>query len=222
MATRFLFIFIFIGNILQAQDSTLLSKSFQFEDGIYLTFNALQNNQPTFAWEEVQTSIFTNPQTLLTQISEVLLPNGFEDIQLNTQEIFAISIAGVPYMKIEENEIKKDLTTFAALKVRGKICYFGFTSIQKRQIEMQAFNPKNGRPFRSSMIEREVEVFQEKLLDFETGVIENFTVDNFLKRIQKDDMLVQTMSEMTPAERQKKLFKCLLIFDDRNHFYFKK
>jgi hypothetical protein len=156
---------------------------------------------------------------MLTQVSSISLPDGGEDLVLDAHNIYALSIEGVPSIRVEAAQIQKNLATFAALKVRGKICYFGFPTIQKKQIAMQAYNPKNGRPFRSSTIERDQEVFREKMLHFETGEILPFEVANFLRWIQEDADLVKTISELKPAQQQEKLFKCLLIFDDRNHLY---
>ncbi|MFT4761110.1 MAG: hypothetical protein ACI9XO_000912 [Paraglaciecola sp.] len=210
---------LFLTTSIFGQDSILLTKNFQFQDGIYLTLEELQSNQPTFGWDEVRASIFTNPQTMLTQVSSISLPDGGEDLVLDAHNIYALSIEGVPSIRVEAAQIQKNLATFAALKVRGKICYFGFPTIQKKQIAMQAYNPKNGRPFRSSTIERDQEVFREKMLHFETGEILPFEVANFLRWIQEDADLVKTISELKPAQQQEKLFKCLLIFDDRNHLY---
>jgi len=218
---QLLLLFLFLPTFIFSQDSTLLTKNFQFQDGIYLSFEEFQANQPTFGWEEVHASIFTNPQNLLTQISSISLPNGTENLPLPTEKIYALSIEGIPSIQVQKSEIQKDLATFAALKVRGKICYFGFPTIQKKQIPMHAFNPKNGRPFRSTVIEREEEVFAEKMLHFETGEILDFVPQNFLKWIADDADLVKTVQELPPDEQQEKLFKCLLIFDDRNNFYLK-
>ena len=212
-------VMLFCTTCLFGQDSIKLTKNFQFQDGIYLSLEEFQANEPTFGWDELSASIFTNPQTMLTQISSISLPNGGEDLVLDAHSIYALSIEGVPSILVESAEIQKNLATFAALKVRGKICYFGFPTIQKKEIAMQAFNPKNGRPFRTSTIEREEEVFVEKMLHFETGEILPFEVNNFLKWIQEDADLVKTISELNPKEQKEKLFKCLLIFDDRNHLY---
>ena len=221
LTTRWIGILLLFGQLVSAQDSVLLTKNFQFTDGIYLNFEDLQNNKPTFAWEEIEATIFTNPQTLLTQISSISLPDGTNNIALPTDRVFAISMAGVPYLQINADESNKDLATFAALKVRGKLCYYGFPSIETKAIEMHAFNPKNGLPFRTSTIEREEEVFVEKLLDFETGETVDFTVANFINRISDDPKLIETIRLMPEVDRQSKLFKCLLIYDDRNHYYFK-
>jgi hypothetical protein len=212
-------ILLFCTTCLFGQDSILLTKNFQFQDGIYLSLEEFQTNQPTFGWDEVSASIFTNPQTMLTQISTISLPDGSEDLPLDAHKIYALSIEGVPSIQVASAEIQKNLATFAALKVRGKICYFGFPTIQKKEIAMQAFNPKNGRPFRTSTIEREEEVFVEKMMNFATGEILPFEVNNFLKWIKEDADLVKTISELNPAQQKEKLFKCLLIFDDRNHLY---
>ena len=67
--------------------------------------------------------------------------------------------------------------------------------------------------------ELEEEVFVEKIMRFETGEIVEFTVENVLHWIQDDPLLVETIKELPAEEMQEKLFKCLLIYADRNEIY---
>lgn len=212
-------IFIIISQFGIAQDSIFINKNFQFKDGIYLTFEEFQQNQPTFDWKEVASNIFTNPQTFLTQVASIFIPEGNSKFELDTRDIYALSLDGIPYVQVKDNEINRELPTFAALKVRGKICYFAFPTIEIKTIAVHAYNPKNGIPFRSGTVEREQEVFAEKMLHFETGEIQDFSVSNFLNWIEDDKDLIKTITNLSPTERKSKLFKCLLIYDDRNRVY---
>lgn len=69
------------------------------------------------------------------------------------------------------------------------------------------------------MIEREMDIKVEKMLHFQTGETADFTVGNFRKWILDDPRLIQSINELTPNEAQEKLFKCLLIYDDRNEVF---
>ena len=59
-------------------------------------------------------------------------------------------------------------------------------------------------------------------MHFETGEVKDFTVENFLQWIQDDENLVETIMELSEEERQEKLFKCLLIYVDRNEVKIRK
>ena len=90
------------------------------------------------------------------------------------------------------------------------------------QIPMHAYNPYTGIPFRSGIIERKKNLKIEKILNFETGEIADLTVENIKKWISDDQKLLDTMNELSAEEAEDKLFKCLLIYVDRNVIRVKK
>ncbi|MCR9286439.1 MAG: hypothetical protein NXI23_03510 [Bacteroidetes bacterium] len=204
----------------KAQDSLLVSKNFLFKDGIYMNLEAFQNNQPDYSWADVDADYFANPQTFLTSVNYIRHdknPTQNQNIDLNT--IWALCIDGIPYIQLEEEPSGKQMKTYAALKVRGKICYLTYSDKKTIQFPMSAYNPLTGRPFRTAMIEREFDVQIEKILNFETGEVADFTIENFLKWILDDPRLIQSINELSQEEAQEKLFKCLLIYDDRNEVF---
>ena len=81
---------------------------------------------------------------------------------------------------------------------------------------MAAYNPLTGRPFRTGKVLREKEILVERMLSFETGQLADFNLENFKTWIADDSTLLKSFLELTPAEQQEKLFKTLLIYDDRN------
>lgn len=202
---------------LTAQDSLRVSKNFLFNDGIYLNLESFQNNQPDYAWEDVETNLFANPQTFLATVDYIKVKE--ETHALNLKKIMALSINGIPYIFLEEAPSYKDLTTFVALRVRGKICYFTYADSKSIKFPMSAYNPVNGKPFRTAVIEREKDVVIEKMMLFETGEIKDFTTENFIHWIQDDKRLIKAVQELSPEETKEKLFKCLLIYDDRHEIF---
>ena len=194
-----------------------VTKNFQFTDGVYLSLESWQKNQPDYSWEAVKSNVFTNPQTFITQVAWMVIEEGElagDSIQL--ENIWGVCLAGIPYIQIDRKQARKDLATFAGLQVRGNICYFAFERVETKKIWMPVYNPVSGKPFREKVIEREVEYVEERLLRFETGESVRFTYRNFLAWIQDDEQLTQSVLELNNTEVQEKLFKCLLIYDDRN------
>ncbi len=208
---------VFLITAADAQDSVLVTKNFKFEDGIYLTFQAFQNNSPDYSWNEVNSQVFINGESFISKTENFVLKNG---TQLPFLNVWGFSYNGIPYIRVR-NEAA--FATFSALRVRGKLCYFSFEDRVSEWVEISAYNPVNGRPFRTGKVEKIVEVVKEKMLYFETGEIQDFNHTNFLLAIKDlDPPLWNTLADMGPEEVKDKLFKSLLIFDDRHEVYIKK
>lgn len=207
----FILLFPFFVN---GQDSLTVSKNFHFKDGIYFSFEDFQSNSPTYTFEEVEMLWHTNPQNYLTQMERVYFRENNVDIP--SEKIWGMCMDGIPFIKLPKGTIRRQLPTFAAFKLRGKICYFTYPDWRMKKIPIAAYNPVTGYPYLRSTVEREEQVVFEKMLHFETGTIKDFTVDNFVDWIQDDESLVKTIMDLSPEEREEKLFKCLLIYVDRN------
>lgn len=199
---------------LQAQDSTLLTKNFRFADGVYFNLAQLQANQPAYPLDSLEMQYITNPQTSLTQVDAVLLKKS--KLALPLDSIWVVCLDGVPSVRVPNNEINRTLPNFAALKLRGKICYFTYPDYRTKKVRVAAYNPLTGRPFRQGTVEREQEVIIDKMMHFQSGQIADFNLKNLLAWIQDDQLLVETLSELPPGEQEEKLFKSLLIYVDRN------
>lgn len=217
---KILFISIFTGLLALVgigQDSVLLTKNFRFADGLYFNLAQLQANQPGLPLDSMKLDYFTNPQTSLTQLDAVFLKKHVPQFPLDS--IWAICLDGVPSIRVPKDEINKSLPNFAALKLRGKICFFTYPDYRQKTIRVAAYNPLTGRPFRQGNVVRDEEVIVEKMLHFETGEVVDFNYENLLKWMKDDKLLVETLNELPKVERQEKLFKCLLIYVDRNPTY---
>ncbi len=200
--------------LLSGQEGQLLTKNFKFEDGVYLTFEALQQNAPELAWDSVKTNLVTNPQTFITQIEYIIHQKDSIDLA----SIWGISLGGIPYILVP-NVKKGGLYQFAGLRVRGKICYFDYSIREAKAMEMKAYNPLTGVAFRQGTIEREEERLYQKILHFETGEIRPLNKQNVLRWIKDDPALSESVLELDQEQVIQKLFKCLLIYDDRQEIW---
>lgn len=199
---------------------TLITKNFEFEDGVYLTLDALQRNTPDFNWQDLRSNLAANPQTYMTQVE--FLTEKVSGDTIATDSVFAVCLGGIPFVRLPKGAVSKELTTFAGLRVRGRWSYFTYEDVQTKMVPISAYNPLNGRPFRTALVQREETVLFGKLLDFETGETMDFTRRNFLKIIVDDKELTKAVKAL-PASNDltEKLFKSLLIYDDRHPIYVK-
>ncbi|MFN7115336.1 MAG: hypothetical protein ACK4TA_00970 [Saprospiraceae bacterium] len=205
-------------NVLFAQnDNILITKNFKFNDGIYLTLQDLQKNQPNFSWNQVVANLASSDEGFIVQVESIKT----EEQTLDLQQVWGICIKGMPYVRLPKEESNSTATIFAGLRVRGKISYFSYDAVIKEMQEIKAYNPLTGRPFRTAKLPVEKQVIREKILDFNTGQIADFNKANFLSWIENDRQLWNTVRDFTEKDVEEKLFKCLLIYVDRNEIYLK-
>ncbi len=200
-------------------DTVYLSKNFKFHDGVFLTFEEFKNNTPTYNWDDVVVGIYSNPQNFIAQIHFLKIKKeGEEEMEeINLDEVWGISLDGIPYARLPKEALnKEEVTVFAGLRLRGKICYYEYEEYVMRKISMSAYNPNTGKPFRTMAVDRKVKVIHQNMLHFETGETAVFSIENFKKWILDDEKLLKSVEDLKPNQVDQKLFKCLLIYDDRN------
>jgi len=198
------------------QDSIMLDKSFQFENGIYLSFADFQANQPNYRWEEVDAKLAGTPGSFSAQADYLRIKGGDT---LAAADIWGISLNGLPYICLKQRSQESGLIQFAGFKVRGKLCLFTYETEKTEWVEIAAYNPLTGKPFRKGKVSKEVTVDHEYLLDFSSGTIQPFTREGLLGLIEDDNQLWRTVNELSEADAEEKLYRCLLIYDDRNPIY---
>ena len=205
--TFFLFCFPLL---LAAQpDSLRLTKDFRFTDGVYELPTDWQRNQPTTALPEDFNPIIS-PRTGMLRMT-----SAPDDLL----HYWGISYEGVPYIRIPADSIGSPLPTFAPLKVRGKICYFTYETTRTDSIDFAAYNPRYGYAFRRARLERTQPVQLERILHFETLELVPFNRHNLLRWTESDRAIYRTIEWIREEELAEKLYKALLVFDDRHPVY---
>ena len=203
--------FITIG---QSDSLVLLTKNFKFSDGIYLSFEEFKENKPSISWDSTFARLHTNPQNLTTLVDTIHLKTSDDQIG----QIWGFSLGGIPYINQQEKNTA-GLNKYLGIKVRGNICYFTKSETLKKSKVIKAYNPVTGIPFRESEVMTEKDIERKFMLSFNTGEVLDFTPSNFIEWIETDSQLVNTVMELPDEDRAEKLFKCLLIYDDRNPVY---
>lgn len=201
----------------------LVTKNFKFSDGIYLTFNAFQQNRPDYKWEDVNHQVFINGDSFISKAEDFFLASGEKIL---AHDIWGYTYNGIAYIRVEPiispNKEKEIFATFSAIRVRGELSYFIYTEEIEKWVEINAYNPIDGRPFRTGKVLTTESATREKILHFQTGEIEDFSLANFLRIVAtKDIQLWNALKDLPAAEAQEKLFKCLLIYDDRHEVFTK-
>ncbi len=198
----------------QKDSTVLLTKNFKFEDGIYLSFSEFQQNQPSISWDSVFARLHTNPQNFVTLVETIHL----KATKASIKGIWGFSLGGIPYINVEKKN-EAGLHKYVGLKVRGSICYYVMEEKYEQSETITAYNPLTGVPFRQAQIMTEKKRERPFMMSFKSGKKADFVEDNFLKWIEDDAKLVKTVQNLKDADRAEKLFKCLLIYIDRNPAY---
>lgn len=197
-----------------AQNKTLITKNFKFHDGVYYQFEQLQRNQPAVVWDSLETRLATNPQSLQMYIEVLKHKRTHDTIRLGT--VWGVVVDGIPYIRLNDDFQKKSAMIFSGMILRGKICYYQFEDIEEKLVPITAYIPQTGQPYVTKNVVQKKDIIREKLLKFETGETADFTLFNFKQWIKEDADLLSTVNALKPKEISDKLFKCLLIYNDRN------
>lgn len=197
------------------QDSVQLVNSFEFEDGVYLTINDLQQNQPNYNWGEINASAHINREKKVIRL-EYLNTKDSSKIGLE-KEVWGICVEGIPYVRMVDS--MKQQTIFVALRIRGKLGYFYYDSYEMREVPMTIYDPNTGQAVWQQSVENKEPIIVEKIMNFQTGSIANMEVEIFKGWIQDDPQLSNTINDLSATEAREKLYKMLLIYNDRNPYY---
>ncbi len=218
----FTFSLLIISSSVFGQDSTKhLTNNFQFENGLYLTFEDLKANKPTYSWDEVKTYAHINREKKIIQFDLIEVVDDVNKllVEVNQNDFWGICVEGVPYIRVIDT--MKQQIQFVELRTRGTLCYYYYESFEIRDVPMIIYDPETQQPIWRQSVKNKMAVTIEKVLNFETGNTTMFTVNNIKTLIKKDIKLSNTLAELTEAEANKKLFKMLLIYNDRNKVYIK-
>lgn len=212
-----LFLSLFVISIsLYGQDK--LSNTFGFNNGIYKTFDEFKSNNPSVSWEDVSSDLIVMESIHKAKMGNLVLTS--DSSSFNIGNVWGFSVNGIPYKRVLE-EGDNGFYVFSGLQLRGKICYYEYEIVKEVPIEVSAYNPLTGKPFRTSTIIREKTINNKYLLDFSTGNEDMFTRESVEKWIASDSKLLKTFQETKDEEKMKKLLKFIQIFNDRNEVFIK-
>ncbi|MDZ7876884.1 MAG: hypothetical protein U5L45_04400 [Saprospiraceae bacterium] len=197
----------------------IITKNFKFENGIYATFADWQRNKPTYQWDSIETTFAVNPTTFLMQMEALRVKKTAKLVDIDS--VWGVVVDGIPYMRLPKKEISKPTACFAGFVLRGSICYFQYETLVQTKVPITAYIPETGEAFMTRNVSNKTPIVKEKLMRYETGEIMDLTLNNFKQLIADDKDLLTTVNELKPNEIKEKLFKCILIYNDRNPVFLK-
>ena len=205
-------------SLLRGQEVT---PTFAFADGLYFTYDEFVRNQPRIPMQDVQPRLVTNPRTWITQVESLTRRSDGQPVDIN--QLWGISIDGIPYIRIAADSIDKPLPAFAGLRITGNICYFQYERTEERLVEMTAYNPLTGRPFRSGQVKRDYMEIRERILRFETGGIPHYNQATTIQCKTRHQMIQTTLRRLSPDTEnlEDQLYNIMLSFNKRHPVFIK-
>ena len=204
--------------VVSAQDSLQITNNFEFNNGVYLTITDLQKNQPNYNWQEVKASAHINREKNIVRFEYLNLVDSLENVigNLTNTEFWGICVDGVPYIRVADTMLKE--VQFVGFRTRGRICYFEYDSYERRSVPMTIYDPKTKKPVWVQNVENKDAVVKQKMMDFSTGKVEDLDIAIFKDWIKNDQQLINTINDLSEKEANRKLYKMMLIYNDRHPY----
>jgi len=146
MRSLLIILSLLIAGVVSAQEENEINQFFTFEDGIYLSYEALLKNQPDIKLENNREGIYNNPLKILR-----VNPKDFDLSE--EQEIVFVVDQGLPYHRSER--CCPDQIVYVGMTIVGHLSIISYDSEAMVEIPMKAYNPYNGEPFLQGTIKRE-------------------------------------------------------------------
>lgn len=193
-----------------------LTNNYSFKDGIYLRFEDFKKDASS------KNNIIDSLQYDLNAEENILILSAHSQKLLDSlipDKIWGLCINQIPYIRTEDQQDGRFY--FVKLHVLGKISYYYYKAFREKEVIMYVHNPYTGERIGKKNISNRNLEFIQKILHFDSGEITDFNFDNFLNWSKDDLGLYKSLSEIKSEEREAKLFKSLLIYNDRNPVYIK-
>ena len=203
-------------------DSAKLTAKFRFADGIYSTYADFSANKPNYAIKNLRGYLAINAKEYLAK--SIIKPNDtLATNQIAATSVWGIVVDGLPYIRWQTDTAQQAAaTTFLGLQLLGKICYFAYVKEENKTIKMPVYDPISGRKMYTGTIHNREKTSSRKILNFATGETADLNLPNLKKWVADDKKLLLTMADIAPNDVQQRLFKCLLIYNDRNSVFVRK
>ena len=195
-----------------------LNNLHRFNDGLYSNLGDFQRDAPRWPFGAVApVEYWINADSNELHLAYKSPPTD-QKAQPLLDSLWGVSLFGIPYLRVQREELPTK-TIFARLHVVGKLCYLYYEGIELQTVEMKVHHPITGDVVASHPVQNRVRVVRQKLLSAESGEMGNFLPKEFVRFIGDDPALQRTLEGLNAWEAQEKLFKMLLIYNDRHPFY---
>ena len=204
---------------------------FKFIDGIYLNFDQVKLNSP-IPKAKLLTSIDYNDREFfkkILQINKIYFYDNMgmrQEIAKNT--IWGYARNGVLYVQIQENfnritfvgsicHFVADITTYDSRYYNSPYGYYDpYYSPYGYSSYYNSYNPYYS-PYRQSNVARNE--LKQYLIDFETGKVMEFDVENTELLLMKDSQLYEEYVQLSRKKKKELMFVYIRKFNEKNPLY---
>ncbi len=209
-------VLIFLGIVLHAQtDSLSFSKPYvghRFKEGLYLNHQQLLTNNPIpvkYIITKYDKTDFDFFNKLLAEESVIFFDKFGLKNELKVEDLWGFCRRGSVYINVGDD--------FNRIPVMGSICHFVATITTRENNYAQAGYPYNynygyyGTPVSSER----TEVYQF-VMDFKSGKILEFTVDNVKILLKTDEELYQEYTELRKKKQKQQKFLYIRKYNEKH------
>jgi hypothetical protein len=203
---------------------------FRFTDGIYLNFDQVKQNSP-IPKSKILTSLDYNDREFFKKILEGEKIYFYDNVGIRQEvaknTIWGYSRNGVLYVQVQDN--------FNRITFVGNICHFvaDITTIDSRSYSSpygyydpyyspysygNYYSPYNSyySPYRTNVARNELKQY---LIDFESGKVLEFDVENTELLLMKDDKLYEEYIQLSRKKKKELMFVYVRKFNENNPLY---
>jgi hypothetical protein len=204
---------------LEGQKGSVLNNYHRFNDGLYRNLSDFQRDSPGWYFRQVSPiEYWINADSNELHLA-YKQPVTDQHAQPLLDSLWGVSLNGVPYLRVQREESPTKVI-FARLHVVGRLCYLYYEGIDVQTFSMKVYHPITGDVISSHPVQNRVRVVRQQFMQAESGELSDFTPENFARLIADDPQLQRTLADLSAKEAQDKLFKMLLIYNDRHPFHF--
>ena len=193
-------------NWVYSQTEVEYNKNFRFKEGIYLTYDQFKHDTPISNLRII--SKYDKHE--IGFLSKLVLKKkiSYLDSVGNKQEVTTGNIWGYSNNNIVYINLNGE---FNRIPIIGNICHFtAIVTVYNELYESNAYDP-------GGYAARE---FRQYILDFETGKILLYTINNLEFILKRDQQLYGEFSALKKRQKKKSKFIYLRKYNERHPLYF--
>ena len=204
---------------------------FRFNDGIYINFDKVKLNSP-IPKAKLLTSVDYNDREFFKKIFEIDKIYFYDNMgvrqEIAKNSIWGYSRNGVLYVQIKENfnritfvgnicHFVADITTYDSSSYNSHYGYYDpYYSPYGYSNYYNPYNPYYS-PYRQSNMTRSE--LKQYLIDFESGKVLEFDVENTELLLMKDNQLYEEYVQLSRKKKKELMFVYIRKFNEKNPLY---
>ena len=185
-------------------------KDFEFKDGIYLFFDDFKNNSPTVAsklitkYNKDSRDFYDN---VLSKSTFAYIDKEGKEVESRSKEAWGYCQNGIVYINHGTN--------FNRMTIMGSICHFIATvPVRIGTSDPFYYDYPLGTPPRYTYVS------EQFILDFDSGSILSFNVDNMEKILMRDEILYKEFSVFKKKKKRDSIFLYLRKYNEKHPIFF--